>query len=128
MGAADANTVDGNINIINGNNCKVYVEVHGFGGSYGAMLWRNNAGTRSLYGEKLFAPKAITVAYPRNSKVNRRIMSFGQRQRGDNLLRRETKVIKIESGKEFAEDVFEYVNDRNFITYATFSSNVSKIH
>lgn len=128
MGWIEASIVTGELSITNGTDCKVSVEVQGYGGSTGSMILRGNTATRLYFGAKLFEPKAFITAYSSNSKVQRRVLSYGHRQPNGVLLHRQIEVIKIEDDKEFVEGVFEYIDESNYITYAKFSSNVSQIY
>lgn len=112
--------------IFNGTNCKVMVNVDGFGRSTGGKILLSYACTRSLYGDKLFEPKEFIIAYAHNSsKINQRVISFNKRQKLDRLLHDEEQFVEIEDGEIFAEKVFQYRSSSSYISSVKFTTKVS---
>lgn len=71
-------------------------------------------------------PKFYAFIYAHNSTQTRnRIVSVGERQPDDKLLKVERKVARVKNN--FAESEFEYENMDHYITRITFSFSVSRI-
>lgn len=86
--------------------------------------YKNSTFFQGIFGDRLLSPRSFTFIYrQQNAPTKNRIISLGERQANDKLLKFESKLIKTKF--RFPEDSFEYEDATKSITKITFSFSVS---
>lgn len=97
--------------------------IKGHGASLSAQLHINPFLTE-IFGDQMFEPKSFALVYAHNlTHSENRFVSVGQRQLGDQLLKHESKLVKMATS--FPEYVIEYEDDNHYLTHVHFSFDVS---
>lgn len=99
--------------------------IYGYGASEATQIFTDPL-IVEIYGDKMFESRSFTLVYAHNHEQKRnRIISVGQRQLNDKLLKFESKVNTI--ARRFPESDFEFYDERKYLTCVKFSFSVSII-
>lgn len=125
VGPRKENVVSATLDIQDGTDVEVWVRIYGVGASISSRL-SVDPFTVEFLGDKLFEPKSFALVYAHNVTQKRHhLISLGERQPGDHLVKFDSKFIQRTSTNNFPESEFEYSQTDAYLTHISFSFDVS---
>lgn len=97
--------------------------IYGYGASEATRIFTDPL-LVEMYGDKMFESRSFTLVYAHNNKPKRnRIVTVGQRQPNDKLIKFESRTNVMIN--RFPESDFEFYDETKYLTCVRFSFNVS---
>lgn len=125
VGSRKETVVSATLDIHGGTDVEVWVRIYGYGASMSSRIFVDPL-TVEFLGDKLFEPKSFALVYAHNATQKRHhLISLGERQSGDHLMKFDSKFIQRTSTNNFPESEFEYSQADAYLTQISFSFDVS---